>query len=197
MFDDVSSCHTPPGGQTTAWNAMVAISTTTTIVVSLKWGIHFCNTDRLHKGLIEGLGLACNPDLGFNFEYANLCNWQLVSILNMRICGSRIVVGLGDFECAIGNWMSTTSQNSSRMTWPRFEAVVCEHGLEADVVTSNTDANPGRRFYHRVAKHDALDESVRSKTAEVEALQGYLIELQCNRLCKLNSNVMHYGTTSL
>ncbi|KAG6387725.1 hypothetical protein SASPL_152917 [Salvia splendens] len=34
--------------------------------------------------------------------------------------------------------MSTSSRSSSRMTWPRFEAVVCDHGLEADVVTSNT-----------------------------------------------------------
>ncbi|KAG6430676.1 hypothetical protein SASPL_108748 [Salvia splendens] len=72
--------------------------------------------------------------------------------------------------------MSTSSQNSSR-TWPRFEAVVCDHGLEADV--------------------DALDESVRSKTTEVEALQGYLIVLLCNRLCTLNSNVTHYGINSL
>ncbi|XP_042051540.1 uncharacterized protein At4g04775-like [Salvia splendens] len=115
--------------------------------------------------------------------------------------------------------MSTSSQNSSR-TWPRFEAVVCDHGLEADVVTSNTDANPGRRFYRcqvwkeddckffrwidpslspnqdyffkrlkldrdnvqralrdRVAMQDALDESVRSKTTEVEALQGVVADL--------------------
>ncbi|XP_042047223.1 uncharacterized protein At4g04775-like [Salvia splendens] len=116
--------------------------------------------------------------------------------------------------------MSSSSQHSSR-TWPRFEAVVCDHGLEADVVTSNTDANPGRRFYRcqvwkeddckffrwidpslspnqeyffkklkldrdnvqralrdRVAKQDALDESVRSKTVEVEALQGVVAQLQ-------------------
>ncbi|XP_041995619.1 uncharacterized protein At4g04775-like [Salvia splendens] len=137
----------------------------------------------------------------------------------MRFCGARIVVGLSDFDCAIGNGMSTSSQHSSR-TWPRFEAVVCDHGLEADVVTSNTDANPGRRFYRcqvwkeddckffrwidpslspnleyffkklkidrdnvqkalrdRVAKQDALDESLRSKTAEVEALQGVVADL--------------------
>ena len=98
--------------------------------------------------------------------------------------------------------------------------MVCDHGLEADVVTSNTDANPGRRFYRcqvwkeddckffrwidpslspnqeyffkklkmdrdnvqralrdKVAMQDALDESVRPKTAEVEALQGVVADL--------------------
>ncbi|KAG6391730.1 hypothetical protein SASPL_149488 [Salvia splendens] len=133
--------------------------------------------------------------LGFNLSFLN-------SGLN------KLVPGL---------WMSMSSRSSSRITWLRFEAVVCDHGLEADVVTSNTDAIPRRHFYicqvrkeddckffrwidpslspnqeyflkklkmdvqralrDRVAMQDALDESVRSKTAEVEALQGVVADL--------------------
>ncbi|XP_047969541.1 uncharacterized protein LOC125213186 [Salvia hispanica] len=43
--------------------------------------------------------------------------------------------------------MSTSSCNMSHRSWPRPEVVVCNNGIEAQVVTSKTDANPGRRFY--------------------------------------------------
>ncbi|KAG6399738.1 hypothetical protein SASPL_141219 [Salvia splendens] len=73
--------------------------------------------------------------------------------------------------------MSSSSQHSSR-TWPRFEAVVCDHGLEADVGCLKLDRdNMQRALRDRVAKQDALDESVRSKTIEVEALQGVVAHL--------------------
>ncbi|KAG6394762.1 hypothetical protein SASPL_145352 [Salvia splendens] len=39
--------------------------------------------------------------------------------------------------------------------------------------------NVQRALRDRVAQQDALDESVRSKTAEVEALQGVVADLQC------------------
>ncbi|XP_047966024.1 uncharacterized protein LOC125210524 [Salvia hispanica] len=35
----------------------------------------------------------------------------------------------------------------SHGSWPRPEVVACNHGIEAEVVTSRMDANPGRRFY--------------------------------------------------
>ncbi|XP_047961769.1 uncharacterized protein LOC125206568 [Salvia hispanica] len=35
----------------------------------------------------------------------------------------------------------------SHGSWPRPEVVVCNHEIEAQVVTSKTDANLGRRFY--------------------------------------------------
>ncbi|XP_042024472.1 uncharacterized protein LOC121771689 [Salvia splendens] len=44
--------------------------------------------------------------------------------------------------------MSSSSQTSNfNHFWPEGDFVICNHGVRAEIGTSRTDNNPGRRFY--------------------------------------------------